>query len=235
MKIDRHTVLTELAGRLPAAASVFELFGIDYSCAGPLTLEDACWSEGLDPDAVIDTLTRLDGERTGRVDDRPIRELLADIGARQQSILHHDLPAIARALAHACQRTSAPEPLRVLRDRFALLAASVMSEFAERDRRLVPRIEALQHGAVPRQLKDEVRRCVIANGHLSEMLRSIREVRRELRASEEATDADRALIGTLERLEASLHELMFLENCVLLPQVVMRADDDTAACGMAAR
>ena len=36
------------AAQLPGAIAVFETLGLDYACAGPRSLEDAAYAEGIE-------------------------------------------------------------------------------------------------------------------------------------------------------------------------------------------
>ena len=59
MTTPRAETVGEMVARRPAAARVFERFGIDYCCGGKRTLEDAARRAGTDYRAVLAALAHL--------------------------------------------------------------------------------------------------------------------------------------------------------------------------------
>ena len=63
--IDLSTTLAEAVDACPPLAREFERRGLDYCCGGQRTIGDACTSIGLDPEAVIAELSRVDAATDG--------------------------------------------------------------------------------------------------------------------------------------------------------------------------
>jgi iron-sulfur cluster repair protein YtfE (RIC family) len=69
-------------------------------------------------------------------------------------------------------------------------------------------------------LREAIARAVTEHGALAVRLRTIRELRLAMEASLETPPECDEVLDAVARLEAHVHECMFLENCILFPRAL---------------
>lgn len=228
MKIDGNLPISKLAAELPGAISVFESLGIDYSCAGDRSLNDAAHAEGIAPEVVISTLRRMRGvDRPEAWGDRPLVELTRHLVAQHHRFVREELAAIAVPLADACTSSAEPDLLS-LRAAFTRLTDIVLPHLHREEENIFPAIEVLESAwqsteslVVTRgEVSALIRQLALEHGVIAAQLRTMRELRMNLAESSSLPNGCRAILDHIETLEAHLHEYMFLENCVLFPRAL---------------
>jgi regulator of cell morphogenesis and NO signaling len=222
MKIDAHVPIASLAAELPGAMAVFEAMGLDYSCAGNRSLEDAAYAEGIVPEAVVERLRRLERVRaTPEGRERSLAEISAYLTRQHRAILRL-LGRISTRLGSSCDAPRAvPRELLSLREVFERLSAIVLPHMHREDSSVFPAIQAVERGT--RTARDGALRPMLSEmlGDHAAVAAELRTVR-ELRIGLEDADAPdvQTILEDLRALEAQLHEAMFLENCVLFPRAL---------------
>lgn len=240
MHIDGKLPIATYAAELPGAIALFEAFGLDYACAGGRSLDDAAHAEGIAPHLVIAGLRRLSAvEHAESWSDRPLAELIAHLSTQHHRFVRDEMAAIALRLAEACGAPAAPPPdLVALRAAFTRLCGLVLPHLHREENEIFPAIAALESAwqadepaAAAAGLAAELHRLTSEHGAISAQLRTMRELRLRLDASNELPPRARAVLDALTLLEAHLHEYIFLENGILFPRTAALEDPAAANAG----
>jgi uncharacterized protein DUF542 len=101
MTIDSHSTLGDLVDANPAAARVLDGLGLDFSCHGDRTLEDATAAASLDLAAVTAKLDDLDVEGDTSWTTLPPPALADHIVDTHHRYLHEELPLLEALAAKA--------------------------------------------------------------------------------------------------------------------------------------
>jgi regulator of cell morphogenesis and NO signaling len=228
MKIDSRIPIAKIAVEVPGAVAVFESLGIDYACAGNLSLDDAAHAEGIAPAVVISCLQHLKAvDHTESWSDRPLADLVRHLVAQHHRFVREELAAIALRLADLCTAPASANPdLLSLRAAFTRLSDIVLPHIHHEEENVFPAVEALEKkwesgeplGAVEDGLTANLRQLANEHGAIAGELRKMRELRIHLAESNELPAPCSSILDDIATLESHFHEYMFLENCVLFPR-----------------
>src|SRR5437879_6358192 len=99
MLISNEKTVGEIAAEIPAAARVFEKFGIDYCCGGKHPVEEICRERGIAPEQLFRALDDATAPK-GKIADAdwsgaPLRGLIGHILTRHHADLKTEIPRIA--------------------------------------------------------------------------------------------------------------------------------------------
>lgn len=234
MMIDGRLPIAKYAAELPGAMAVFESLGLDYTCAGDRSLDDAAHAEGIAPDVVIAALRRLKGgESKPSWNDRSLSELTRHLVQQHHRFVREELARIAVRLADACTAPAGvPSYLVSLRAAFTRLAAVVLPHLHHEEEEAFRIIEAMEkawqssepHSATATTLEPALRILANEHGAIANQLRTMRELRVRLADSDSLSLQCSSILDDLATLEAHLHEYMFLENCILFPRASTLAE-----------
>jgi regulator of cell morphogenesis and NO signaling len=226
MEIHRKSAVAEVAASVKGAGAVFESFGIDYSCAGGRTIEEAARSEGADPDRVVGMLRDIPPS-AAVWPERSLTDLARHLVLQHHRLLREELTSVAIGLVAVCDPTAhPPSGLTRLRALFTRLTERILPHLHHEEQRMFRDIERLETlsksrgGRRERGLEQQIAEVVLTHGQISHELRMIRELRVELEGRSDLPDRVSTLLQRLAWLEAHLHEYMFLENCILLPRAI---------------
>ena len=228
-RIDANQPIASLAAEVPGAMSVFESLGIDYSCAGNLSLDDAAHAEGVDTRLILDRLQLL--RPTTALEpwkERPLTELVRHLVHSHHGFVRDSLATIALRLADlaAAPRNASPE-LLALQRAVSKLGDAVLPHMSREEHELFHRVEILENEFQPGQreravdeLQAQIRTCMFEHATIASQLRTIRTLRLRNAASAETSAAVLRVLDSIARLESHLHECLFLENSVLFPRAI---------------
>jgi regulator of cell morphogenesis and NO signaling len=236
MRIDAKLPISKIADEIPGARQVFETLGIDYACAGERTLTDAAHEEGLDPELLVASLRRLLPAGAARSwSDRPLTELVHFLTNEHHKLVREELARIALGMFELCAPPATPQAdLQSLRATLVCLSETLLPHMHEEEDSLFGPIEALELAwqtngrSTDGVLRSHISHIVTEHGTIATQLRTIRDLRLRLEAANEMPSQCRTTLGEVARLEAHLHEYMFLENCVLFPRAVALAEQMSA-------
>ncbi len=237
MKVDETLSIGKIADEIPGARQVFETLGIDYACGGTRSLSDAAHEEGLDPELLVASVRRLaQSDKTQSWHDRPLTELVRHLTNEHHRFVRDELAVISFGMFDLCAPPATPSAdLQSLRAAIARLSDILLPHMHEEEDNLFGPIEALElswgtnEQPIDSDLRTRIRQIVSEHGTIAAQLRTIRELRLRLEASNELQPRCRTTLESVARLEAHLHEYMFLENCILLPRAVALQEQMTAA------
>jgi regulator of cell morphogenesis and NO signaling len=228
MKIDGKLRIAELAAGLPGAMALFESLGIDYACAGDRSLDDAAHAEGIAPEVVIANLRRL--KSAGRAEswsDRPLADLTHYLVEQHHHFVREELARIAIRLADLCSAPGgAHSDLKSLRAAFTRLSETILPHLHHEEEQVFPVIEALEKTWQSNEplagsyadLIPTLQQLAGEHGVIAAELRTMRDLRFRLADSNDLLPRCSPTLEDVAKLEAHLHECMFLENCILFPR-----------------
>ncbi len=211
--------LGEIAARHPPSTAVFLRHRLDFCCGGRTKLVDACAALGLAPAIVLAEI--VDASRTEPTESwehRPLGELTAFLVRRYHDALRRDLPPLIEA-ARKVERVHGAKPScpRGLGTLLEGVQAELLLHMRKEEDVLFPAIEAGTRGQA---IHRPVRVLMEEHDEHGEHLRALRVLTHDYAAPPEACATWRALLGSLEKLEAELMEHIHLENNVLFPRAL---------------
>jgi regulator of cell morphogenesis and NO signaling len=211
--------LGELVTANPGAGNVFYRHGLDFCCGGKQSLKEACATEGLDPEEVLNEIDESSaGEPDGPGwDTRPLEELVDHIIQRYHEPLRTEIPRLidlARKVEHA--HADKPDRPAGLGELLVQVQEAVESHLAKEEQILFPLIRAGrgQTAHMPVQV------MIQEHEDHGQNLARIREITNNLSVPEHACASWRELYRSLGQLERELMDHIHLENNILFPRAL---------------
>lgn len=239
MRIDATLPISTIAAETPRAREVFETFGIDYACEGERSLADVARGEGLDPELLVARLRRVAQEdKTQSWNELPLADLVRHLTNQHHRFVREELALISFQLFELCAAPARPAAdLQSLRSAVIRMSDILLPHLREEEDNVFRVIEALEaswhtgEAPIDGELRARIGHMVTEHGTISAQLRTIRELRTRLEAGNETPQAPRVFLQSVAKLEAHLHEYMFLENCILFPRAVALQDQTRPVSG----
>jgi regulator of cell morphogenesis and NO signaling len=214
-------VIGDIVAEKPAAARVFDAYGLDYCCHGDRTLEDSCGAVGVDPSVVVDMLEHVTPEGDNTWTSMGLRDLTTHIVAVHHAYLKRELPALealaAKVLAAHGERH--PELADVHRLVIAL-RADLEPHLLKEERVLFPAIAALVDGQTEfpfGSIRNPIRMMTFEHENAGELLTRLRAVTGGYAMPRDGCASYRSLYHRLAALELDTHLHIHKENHVLFP------------------
>lgn len=231
MNIDRNSHIADIVASLPAAASVFDALGIDYSSPGERSIAEAAGLEGVDADAVILQLRKLPATERTSWFDRSLSDLLDFLSDQHTRLTRDDLAKVAEELADVCSGpASADAALQQLRAEFRSLSSDLLPHFHREQETVFPLIQRVEwlwqsNESAPQLdgLSESIKELLVEHGAIGARARLVRDLRMTIE-SHDVSPRCRAMLQNLAKLESDLRQSMFLENCVLFPRALALQD-----------
>jgi regulator of cell morphogenesis and NO signaling len=229
MTAPRAETVGELVARRPAAARVFERFGIDYCCGGKRTLEDAARRAGTDGAAVRAALAAADlptGDDGIDLTSLTLTGLCEYVVETHHAYLRAELPRIDRLLTKVNAAHAARHPeLRGLGRVFGEFATELSRHMAKEEYVLFPAIRRLeQEQLVPAgafgTVANPIRMMEAEHDHAGDALGAMRSLTSGFTPPADACPTYRALLAALAELEADMHRHVHAENNILFPRAI---------------
>lgn len=224
--------LREIAAEHPAAAALFDRFGIDLCAMGEKSLADACAALSLSKEQVREKLEALQTPEGGSRD--PARLTLTQVIQRIVRVHHRrvrqDLPALAQmAVKLAKTHTSRSEEFLPLAGLTERLFTHMLGHIGREEMVLFPSIALMEEGPVMRY--STVRNCLHSlHQPIARMKRdheagdrTMDELRRCTHGfdpAESACATHRALLSGLRGFAEDLRQHKHLEENVLFPRAL---------------
>jgi regulator of cell morphogenesis and NO signaling len=224
--------LRHLASSNPAAARIFEKFGIDYCCGGERSLTQACSAAKVSIREVADA---LEAPPSLQREDRDwqncsLAELTKYIVEKHHGFVRQEIqrliPLFARVVgAHGQNHAE----LEQIQSSFQALAEELTLHLMKEERMLFPYIEQLESAVccggrlVPPMfgtVQNPVRMMAMEHDSAGELLRGMRDLANGYALPPDACVSFKALYQALQEFEADLHQHIHLENNTLFPRAV---------------
>lgn len=232
MQIQKGNKIGDVVAGNFKTAQVFETLGLDFCCGGKKTINDACIEKGLDPESVIEQLSKAEGRSTSSEHfDKWEADFLIDyivnnhhnyVRSSSSTIEHHlDKVVTAHGMRH-------PELIKI-KSIFAELKDELLQHMQKEEKMLFPYIKnmytALHHsmkmntapfGSVNNPLK------VMESEHVAagNMMAEINSLSSGYTPPGNACGTYKVLFGELKEFEQDLHQHVHLENNILFPKAV---------------
>lgn len=204
----------EIAAQLPGATAVFRRLGIDFCCHGELPLDEAARARGIDIDAIVEELSRLDEgpsldlpedtaaltnhiyTRYHEVHRQQVPELIAL--ARKVEQVHAGKPGVPAGLADALQGAIGELEVHMRKEELILFPAMRRQDAGPLDGPISQmRHDHLDHGA---------------------LLERMAELTDDFTAPPGACGTWRALYAGAAQFRDDLIEHIHIENNILFPR-----------------
>ena len=219
----------EFVRRSPKLARVFENFGIDYCCGGKRPLVQACQKRGIDIAEVMRQLDVCESSDEAQnlidVDSMSLTELADHIEATHHAYLRDELPRL-EFMTEKVSRVHGDknENLHRMRDAFVALKADLEPHMMKEERVLFPIVRQLEASADRPQLHcgtvaNPIRQMEHEHDIAGEALAILRESTDGYTPPDWACNTYRAMLESLARLEADMHQHIHKENNVLFVKV----------------
>ena len=229
MIITETTPIGDIAAALPSSVRVFERYNIDFCCGGQRPLGEACRARGLAFDEVADAIaTAAAAPALGDRDwtSAPLAALIDHIVAAYHRPLREELPRLEAMAAKvsSVHGENAPHLGRVeeiVRD----LAAELTAHMGKEELVLFPAVRAIEDGEAlaPMWITAPIAVMEHEHDHAGALLAELRRLTGGYLPPDWACQTFRAFYRGLEELETAMHVHVHLENNVLFPRAVERA------------
>lgn len=233
--IDAQASVGELVRESPNRARVFDAFYVDYCCGGKVSLAEACRRKNVDEADVVEALKKLDATPDEAnlvdVDAMGLTELVDHIEQVHHAYLREELPRLERMTEKVARVHGDKNPkLQETRDAFVALQAELEPHMQKEEHILFPLIRNLDStgnsaSTLPLQAPvaaNPIRQMEFEHDQAGESLAILRESTEGFTPPDWACNTYRAMLDSLARLEADMHQHIHKENNVLFPKTLER-------------
>jgi regulator of cell morphogenesis and NO signaling len=225
----------EVAAENPAAARVFEKFGIDYCCGGGQQLDQACARAGVPVDQVLDALEmeKETARAARRVHDwqhDPLSELVGHIKSTHHKFTREETVRLGALLHKVCSVHGKNHPeLFEIQLFFGRLAQELATHMMKEEMVLFPYIVRMEEAVIQKEpvlpapfgtVQNPVAMMEHEHDSAGNALRAIRKASHDFASPPDACASYQTLYGALGAFEADLHQHIHLENNILFPRAI---------------
>jgi regulator of cell morphogenesis and NO signaling len=228
--IELQANVGELVRQVPNRARVFESHKIDYCCGGKVSLARACEKRGIEAGEVLKQLAANDSAARDQpivdADAMTLTELADHIEQTHHAYLREELPRLEFMTEKVSRVHGDKEPrLLQVREAFVALKAELEPHMMKEERVLFPIIRQLEASTTTPEfhcgsVANPIRQMEHEHDQAGDALAIIREATDDFVPPEWACNTYRAMIDTLEKLEADMHQHIHKENNVLFPKAI---------------
>ncbi len=245
LAIDIQATVGELVREVPSRARVFELLKIDYCCGGKIPLADACAKNNIDPTGVVEQLQQCDSklidENTVDADAMSLTDLAGHIESTHHAYLKEELPRLDFLTEKVARVHGDKEPrLLQVREAFMALKAELEPHMMKEERILFPIVRQLEASSDRPEfhcgsVANPIRQMEHEHDQAGNALAILREATDDFMPPEWACNTYRAMLDSLEKLEADMHQHVHKENNVLFPKAIELEADCSSPDSCSAR
>lgn len=230
LTLDPEQTVGDFVRQKPTRARVFESLKIDYCCGGKISLARACTKRGIDVDEVLQAISRSDEQAdTGTlvdVDSMGLAELADHIVATHHAYLRNELPRLD-FMTEKVSRVHGDKDERLFRMRqaFVALKAELDPHMIKEEKVLFPIVRQLEASAERQEspcgnVANPIRQMEHEHDLAGDALAILNESTDAYTPPDWACNTYRALLDSLARLEADMHQHIHKENNVLFPKAI---------------
>jgi len=214
MYVTEQKHVAEIVAEMPAAARLFERYKIDYCCGGKRPVGEACAEKGISLDEIRAGLEAIAAPVDNSRDwsRAALGELISHIVAKHHSFLKEELPRLDQLLTKIVNKRY--HQLAPALEIFLGLKAELDEHLLKEETILFPRIQRLE------EVRGPIRMMEMEHDSAGNALRRLRAATNHFEVPEGVCNTYRAVMASLEELEADLHMHIHLENNVLFPRAL---------------
>jgi regulator of cell morphogenesis and NO signaling len=231
MPTNAERAVRDLVLEKPAAARVFEKFGIDYCCGGSQSLADACKAANRSVEEVtaeIEESQPAPAERDWR--NASLTELAQYIVDKHHAFTRAEINRLTDLLAKVVKvhGKNHPELARV-QSIFEGLSQEMRMHMMKEEQLLFPYIAEIEEAARMKRrppspmfgtVQNPVAAMIVDHEAAGQQLEKMREITGDYSAPPDACTSYRLLFQGLPAFEADLHQHIHLENNILFPRSI---------------
>jgi regulator of cell morphogenesis and NO signaling len=228
--LDTEQAVGDFVRQKPNRARVFESLKIDYCCGGKVSLARACEKRGIDVVEVLQAISTSDEQADlgtlVDVDSMGLTELADHIEATHHAYLREELPRLD-AMTEKVARVHGDKDERLfkMRQAFVALKAELEPHMMKEERILFPIVRQLEASPLRQEfhcgsVANPIRQMEYEHDQAGDALAILNESTDAYTPPEWACNTYRALLDSLARLEADMHQHIHKENNVLFPKAI---------------
>ncbi|WP_153557665.1 iron-sulfur cluster repair di-iron protein [Roseimaritima sediminicola] len=230
LTLDPNQSVGEFVRQNPSRARVFERLSIDYCCGGKLPLARVCEKRGIDADNVLQQIEACDAAAASDtlvdVDAMTLTELADHIETTHHAYLREELPRLD-FLTEKVSRVHGDKDARLhqMRQAFVALRAELEPHMLKEERVLFPMVRQLEASAERPEshcgsIANPIRQMEHEHDQSGDALAILSESTDGYTPPEWACNTYRAMLDSLARLEADMHQHIHKENNVLFVKAI---------------
>ena len=225
----------ELVQEKPAAARVFEKFGIDYCCGGNKSLSEACVSAGVPEDSVIAALDKpvsTPDERDWQA--APLRELVKHIVEKHHAFTREEMKRLEPLLAKVISVHGQNHPeLQRVQTIFREVCQELSMHMMKEEQILFPYIVEMETEINSKRplppamfgtVQNPVRMMMMEHDSAGQALHEMSKQTNGYMPPLDACVSYQTLYEALDAFEKDLHRHIHLENNILFPRAIVMED-----------
>lgn len=230
---DLRSMVGDMVASRPVLSAVFDNLGIDYCCAGRLSLGEACKARALHAETVLAVIDAWPAEppATGidQLEQLSLVELVDHIERTHHAYLRSELPKLEAladkvASAHGGRDARLQEMFEV----FITMSAELVFHMQKEEQVLFPMIRSLEASAETPSfhcgtIDQPIDRMDFEHAEAGSALRKLRRLSDNYRVPQWACGSYRHLLESLARIERDLHQHMHKESNILYPRALALA------------
>lgn len=225
LTLDLNQTVGDVVRQGPHRARVFENLKIDYCCGGKVSLARACQKQGIDAAEVLRQLEACDSADKQHelvdVDTMTLTELADHIEVTHHAYLREELPRL-EFMTEKVSRVHGDkdERLHRMREAFVALKAELEPHMLKEEEILFPLIRQLEASAECGELHsgsvaNPIRQMEHEHDQAGSALAILNETTDGYTPPAWACNTCRAMLDSLAKLEADMHQHIHKENNVL--------------------
>ncbi len=230
LTLDPEQTVGDFVRQKPTRARVFESLKIDYCCGGKVSLVRACEKRGIDVgdvlQAIIDSDEQADTGTLVDVDSMGLSELADHIEATHHAYLRDELPRLD-FMTEKVSRVHGDKDERLfkMREAFVALKAELEPHMMKEERILFPIVRQLEASSERQDfhcgsVANPIRQMEHEHDQVGDVLAILNESTDAYTPPDWACNTYRAMLDSLEKLEADMHQHIHKENNVLFPKAI---------------
>ncbi|MBB3207081.1 regulator of cell morphogenesis and NO signaling [Rhodopirellula rubra] len=230
LTFDPDQTVGDFVRQKPARARVFESLKIDYCCGGKISLARACEKRGINLDVVLEAISQNDAQADAStlvdVDKMKLTELADHIEATHHAYLREELPRLD-FMTEKVSRVHGDKDKRLfrMREAFVSLKAELEPHMMKEEKILFPIVRQLEASSERQQnhcssIANPIRQMEHEHDHASNALAILNESTDGYTPPEWACNTYRAMLDSLAKFEADMHQHIHKENNVLFPKAI---------------
>lgn len=223
--LDSTQTVGDFVRECPSRARVFESLKIDYCCGGKISLARACEKRGINASDVLKQIEVNDAASEPAdlidADAMTLTELADHIEQTHHAYLREELPRLDFMTEKVSRVHGDKEPrLLEICDAFVALKAELEPHMMKEEKILFPIIRRLEASASRPEfhcgsVANPIRQMEHEHEQAGDALATIRKASEDFVPPDWACNTYRAMLDSLEKLEADMHQHVHKENNVL--------------------